>query len=87
LRGASPSNIQKEKPMRVKTILSEATLVIADLEVNLNGELRSSPTLCALLPASGKQGARVVPLNTPDGRPVLLSMDNAIALDGEPLRA
>jgi len=74
--------------MRVKSILSEATLVIADLEVHLNGELRSSPTLCALLPASGKQGARVVPLNTPDGRPILLNMGNAIALDeDEPLQA
>jgi hypothetical protein len=69
--------------MRVKSILSDATLVIADLEVHLNGELRSSPTLCALLPASGSQGARVVPLNTPDGRPILLSMGNAIALDGD----
>ena len=76
--------------MRVKGILSEATLVIADLEVHLNGELRSSPTLCALLPASGSQGARVVPLNTPDGRPILLNMGNAIALDGSseaPLQA
>jgi hypothetical protein len=25
----------------------------------------------------------VVPLNTPDGRPILLNMGNAIALDGE----
>jgi hypothetical protein len=76
--------------MRVKSILSDATLVIADLEVQLNGELRSSPTLCALLPASDTQGARVVPLNTPDGRPILLSMGNAIALEGEtgePLQA
>ena len=76
--------------MRVKSILSEATLVIADLEVHLNGELRSSPTLCALLPGSGNQGARVVPLNTPDGRPVLLNMGNAIVLDGDseaPLQA
>ena len=76
--------------MRVKSILSEATLVIADLEVHLNGELRSSPTLCALLSASGSQGARVVPLNTPDGRPILLNMGNAIALDGDsevPLQA
>lgn len=73
--------------VRVKNILSELTLVIADLEVHLNGEVRSSPTLCALLPASGSQGARVVPLNTPDGRPVLLNMGNAIALDEVPLQA
>lgn len=77
----------KAMSVRVKNILSELTLVIADLEVHLNGELRSSPTLCALLPASGSQGARVVPLNTPDGRPVLLNMGNAIALDEVPLQA
>jgi len=73
--------------MRVKNILSDITLVIADLEVHLNGELRSSPTLCALLPADASQGARVVPLNTPDGRPILLNMGNAIALNEEPLQA
>lgn len=77
----------KAMTVRVKNILSELTLVIADLEVHLNGEVRSSPTLCALLPASGSQGARVVPLNTPDGRPVLLNMGNAIALDEVPLQA
>lgn len=37
--------------MRVKQLLTDVTLVIADLEVHLNGELRSSPTLCALIPA------------------------------------
>ena len=30
--------------MRVKQILTDVQLVIADLEVHLNGELRSSPT-------------------------------------------
>ena len=73
--------------MRVKNILSDITLVIADLEVHLNGELRSSPTLCAMLPANSSQGARVVPLNTPDGRPILLNMGNAIALTEAPLQA
>ncbi|MDH4480168.1 MAG: hypothetical protein QE283_09875 [Rhodoferax sp.] len=73
--------------MRVKNILSDVTLVIADLEVHLNGELRNSPTLCALLPATGSHGACVVPLNTPDGRPILMNMGNAIALDEAPLQA
>jgi hypothetical protein len=64
--------------MQVKRILSNVTLVIADLEVNLGGELRSSPCLCALI--SGANGAKeqVIPLNTPDGRPVLMNLDNAI---------
>jgi hypothetical protein len=35
--------------MKVKQILTGVELVIADLEVELNGELRASHTLCALL--------------------------------------
>jgi hypothetical protein len=66
--------------MRIKQILSDVRLVIADLEVSLNGTLRSSPTPCAVVKA-GQDGAdQVVPLNTPDGRPILMNLDNAIAL-------
>ena len=35
--------------MKVKQILTGVELVIADLEVELNGSMRSSHTLCALL--------------------------------------
>lgn len=63
--------------MKIKQILTGVELVIADLEVDLNGELRTSPTLCALL--KDDQGKEiVVPLNTPDGRPIFMNMDNAI---------
>lgn len=63
--------------MKIKQILTGIELVIADLEVDLNGELRTSPTLCALL--KDDQGKEiVVPLNTPDGRPIFMNMDNAI---------
>lgn len=66
--------------MKIKQILTGVELVIADLEVNLNGELRTSPTLCALLKDDhGKE--IVVPLNTPDGRPVFMNMENAIVSD------
>ena len=64
--------------MRVKRIMSEVKLVIADVEVELNGAWRSSPTLCAVLPATGGAGERVVPLNTPDGRPIFMKVENAI---------
>ena len=64
--------------MRVKRILSDVRLVIADVEVELNGALRSSPTLCAVLPAEGATAERVVPLNTPDGRPIFMKIENAI---------
>ena len=63
--------------MKIKQILTGVELVIADLEVELNGALRTSPTLCALL--KDDQGKEiVVPLNTPDGRPIFMNMDNAI---------
>lgn len=63
--------------MKIKQILTGVELVIADLEVELNGALRTSPTLCALL--RDDQGKEiVVPLNTPDGRPVFMNMENAI---------
>jgi hypothetical protein len=65
--------------VRVKQILSDVQLVIADLEVHLNGELRCSPTLCALIPAAHGHEEKIVPLNTPDGRPIFMNLDNAIA--------
>lgn len=64
--------------MNVKQILSGVELVIADLEVELNGALRSSHTLCARVKDEhGKE--LIVPLNTPDGRPIFMKMENAIA--------
>lgn len=63
--------------MKIKQILTGVELVIADLEVDLNGALRTSPTLCALLKDdNGKE--IIVPLNTPDGRPIFMNMENAI---------
>ena len=66
--------------MKVKQILTGVELVIADLEVELNGEMRSSHTLCALLKDdNGKEV--IIPLNTPDGRPIFMNPENAI-VDG-----
>jgi pyruvate/oxaloacetate carboxyltransferase len=74
--------------MKVTKILSEVRLVIADLEVHLGAELRSSPTLCAVVPGVDGADDQIVPLSAPDGRPILLSMGNAIALDEDgPLQA
>ena len=58
--------------MRVKKILSNYELCLVDLEVLLNGETRSAPTLCVT------DGQEVIPLNTPDGRPIQLNKTNAI---------
>ena len=52
--------------------LLDATLVLVDLEVNLGDNKQNSPTLCA------KYNGKFIPLNTPDGRPILMNIDNAI---------
>jgi hypothetical protein len=39
--------------MKVKEILSDVQLVVANIEVELNGKMRASPTLCALISAEG----------------------------------
>ena len=52
--------------------LLDAQLVLVDLEVNLGDSKQNSPTLCA------KYKGKIIPLNTPDGRPILMNMDNAI---------
>jgi len=64
--------------MRVNKILSEVSLVIADLSVSINGEIQSCPTLCAVVPGQDSELDRLIPLNTPDGRPILMNYDNAI---------
>ena len=52
--------------------LLDATLVLVDLEVKLGDNKQNSPTLCA------KYNGKIIPLNTPDGRPILMNIDNAI---------
>jgi hypothetical protein len=52
--------------------LLDATLVLVDLEVNHGDNKQNSPTLCA------KYNGKIIPLNTPDGRPILMNIDNAI---------
>ena len=64
--------------MRIKRVLTDVQLVIADLEVELNGQWRSSPTLCAVVPQKDGQPPRYIPLNTPDGRPIFMKEENAL---------
>ena len=64
--------------MKIKRIMSDVKLVIADVEVELNGAMRSSPTLCALIENADGSPLSVVPLHTPDGRPIFMKMENAI---------
>jgi hypothetical protein len=64
--------------MRVKAVLRNFQLAIADVEVSWNGKLQSSPTLCAIVSDQSEAAGRVIPLNTPDGRPILMNWDNAM---------
>ena len=57
--------------MKVKEILSDVQLVIAQIKVELNGELRTSPTLCALIPAEGNEQEKIIPLIRPTADPSL----------------
>jgi hypothetical protein len=72
--------------MKVTKILSEVRLVIADLEVHLGAELRSSPTLCAVVPGVDGAEDRIVPLSTPDGRPIFMKVENAIGAERQSQR-
>jgi hypothetical protein len=64
--------------MRVKKILSDVRLVVAEIEVSLNGKTHSKPTLCAIVKKENESAELTIPLNTPDGRPILMNWDNAI---------
>ena len=52
--------------------LLDAELVLVDLEVNLGDQKQNSPTLCA------KYNDKIIPLNTPDGRPILMNLENVL---------
>ena len=58
--------------MKVLKVLESAEVIIADLEVNLGDETHSSPTLCV------RYEGHIIPLNTPDARPILMNVANAI---------
>ena len=58
--------------MRVLKIIDDAEVVIADIEVDLNEKKQNSPTLCV------RYKGKIIPLNTPDMRPILMSEENAI---------
>ena len=58
--------------MKVLEVL-DAELVLVDLEVNLGKKNKqNAPTLCA------RYKGKIIPLNTADGRPILMKEENAI---------
>ena len=60
--------------MKVLKVLENAEVIIADLQVNLGDDTHSSPTLCV------RYEGNITPLNTPDGRPILMNPENAIKI-------
>ena len=58
--------------MKVLKVLDDAELILADLEVNLGEQTKHAITLCV------RHNGYIVPLNTPDMRPILMKEENAI---------
>ena len=56
--------------MKVLKVL-DAELILADIEVNLGKQVRHAVTLCA------RYNGKIIPLNTPDMRPILMTEENA----------
>ena len=61
--------------MKILEILKGVDLVIADIQVNLGNQKHNNPTLCV------KKGDKIIPLSTPDGRPILMEEENSIKID------
>ncbi len=60
--------------MKVLKVLEDAEIIVADIEVILGSNTQSSPTLCV------RYKGKIIPLNTPDMRPILMNEENAIKL-------
>ena len=58
--------------MKVLKVLDDAEIIIADIEVNLGKIKQNAPTLCV------RYKGKIIPLNTPDMRPILMKEENAI---------
>ena len=61
--------------MKVLKILEDAEVVLADIEVHLGKKIQHAPTLCV------RYKGKIIPLNTPDMRPILMKEENAIDID------
>ena len=60
--------------LKILEIFEDAEVVVADLEVNLGDATQNAPTLCV------RYEGNIIPLNTPDMRPILMNSKNAIKL-------
>ena len=61
--------------MKILKIMSDAKIILVDLEVGIGSEKKNSPTLCV------QYNGKIIPLNTAnDGRPILMKVENAIEI-------
>ena len=67
--------------MKIKSIHNNIDIVVANIEVNLNGEVRDGNALCAVINNNSSKLKRFIPLNTPDGRPIFMKYENAIEIN------
>ena len=61
--------------MKVLKILEDAEVVLADIEVHLRKKIQHLPTLCV------RYKEKIIPLNTPDMRPIPMKEENVIDID------
>ena len=61
--------------MKVLKILEDAEVVLANIEVHLGKKIQHALTLCV------RYKGKIIPLNTPDMRPILMKEENAIDID------
>ena len=60
--------------MKVLKVLEYTEIIIADIEVNLGNTKQNAATLCI------RNQNKIISLNTPDMRSILMKVDNAIAV-------
>jgi hypothetical protein len=67
--------------MKVKKIINNLELVVAELELHHHAgkAVQSGLNLCAKITEDGED--KIIPLNTPDGRPIFMNMENGIVLN------
>ena len=58
--------------MKVLNVLENTEIIFGDIEINLGKTKQNAPTLCV------RYEGKIIPLNTPDMRPILMNEENAI---------
>jgi len=71
---ALPNLHEGKVEMKVLKVFNDAEVIIAEIEVNIGDKTHTSPTLCV------RYEGNIIPLNTPDARPILMNPENTIKI-------